>query len=158
MVSITVALVAGVTWITAIIVWGVTQSDSQRAVTVAEENRSCTASANVLAGIQLVPYKLRVVDVQDVVPTLENAYNVHVRFFETDYRTTDRFSLVPGKDDRTFTGETNWMSASLSAFRGASESCAAFSSLITGMMGGNKRVSTPSPETASIFGTSSSSY
>ncbi len=97
-------------------------------------------------------------DAADVVPTLEQANNVRVslRFFETDYRTTNRFSLVPGKDAVTFTGETNWMSAS--AFRGASESCAAFSSLITGMMGGNKRVSTPSPETASIFGTSSSSY
>jgi hypothetical protein len=108
--SVTVALVAGATWFTAILAW----ADNQQATALAEpeDSRSCIASSNVLAGLQLVPYKLRVVDaVEDVVPTLEQAYNVRVRFFETDYRTTYRFSLVPGKDAVTFTGETNWMSA-----------------------------------------------
>jgi hypothetical protein len=104
--SLTFTLLVGVSWITAVVVW----ADNQRANALEEEARACIASSNVLAGLQLVPYKLRVVDVEDVVPTLEQAYNVRVRFFETDYRTTDRFSLMPGKDAVTFTGETNWMS------------------------------------------------
>jgi hypothetical protein len=46
-----------------------------------------------------------------VVPTIEAAYNVDVTFFETDGRTTNRFSIMAkgGLAYNTFTGDTNYV-------------------------------------------------
>ena len=61
-------LVIACVWVVGIMIWGVSQSTAQRERTSTANDRSCTgkASTAVLTAIQLVPYKLRAVDLDEV--------------------------------------------------------------------------------------------
>ena len=83
------------------------ESEASTAKQKASED-ACRSSTSVLSAIQLVPYKLRAVDLATIVPTLAHLHNVEVTFFETDGRTTDRFSMRQ-ETAVTFSGETNWV-------------------------------------------------
>jgi hypothetical protein len=136
MASIGLGLVLAVSWMVAVMIWGVTDSNAARSSAVASETQACTASTSILSAVQLVPFKLRVADVLEVVPTLEAAYNIRIRFFETDYRTTNRFSLMPGVAPNTFTGDTNWMSECPCTREGGSPVRATWQAL--GCLGGGR--------------------
>ena len=62
----TVGYVMAVTWMGGIMVWGVFQSAAQRNEVSADWASSCKASTGLLTAIQLVPYKLRAAQVQEV--------------------------------------------------------------------------------------------
>lgn len=62
----TVGYVLAVTWMGGIMVWGVFQSAAQRNEVSADWASSCKASTSLLTAIQLVPYKLRAAQVQEV--------------------------------------------------------------------------------------------
>ena len=59
-------LVIACVWVVGIMIWGVSQSTAQRERTTTANDRSCKASTAVLTAIQLVPYKLRAVDLDEV--------------------------------------------------------------------------------------------
>ncbi len=97
-------------WIVAVLAYAATNQSAEADARAAVEKQSCDASKAVLSALQLVPYKLRVVDLVSVVPTLNALHNIRVEFFETDGRTTDKFTLIQrDKSLMVFEGETNWV-------------------------------------------------
>ena len=101
-------LILGLAYLVFVTVYVVSyESEASTAKQKASED-ACRSSTSVLSAIQLVPYKLRAADLAPVVPTLTRLHNVEVTFFETDGRTTDRFSMRQ-ETAVTFSGETNWV-------------------------------------------------
>ena len=75
----------------------------------AEESVRCIRSHELITVLEYVPYKVRATDLDGVIATMNKRHNADVLFFETDWRTTDRFSLsiVNGS---ALTGDTNYVS------------------------------------------------
>ena len=74
-----------------------------------DDTAACLQSERLLTVLQYAPYKVRADALLGMVPTINTGYNVRVEFFETDNRTTDRFSIVQVLPN-VIQGETNWIS------------------------------------------------
>ena len=81
-------------WMTLVFYFNWTWHASVIAAANAANATSCSASLATLSAIQLTPYNCRAVDMQAVLPTLQAVHNIELEVYETDGRTTLRFSII----------------------------------------------------------------
>jgi hypothetical protein len=85
------------------LLWVVTESkkaDQQQQAAVA-----CTASQNAIALLIAAAWDMRAAEMDPVIPTMNELSECEFRFFETDWRTTNEYSMEQ-VSPTTFTGKT----------------------------------------------------
>ena len=70
---------------------------------------ACTASQNAIALLIAATWDMRAAEMDPVVPTMNELSECEFRFFETDWRITNEYSLEQ-VNLTTFTGKTGWTS------------------------------------------------